>query len=118
MTGTCTIDGCHQIIAGPECNNPAISQADADFAEFVQFREIYLRHVLQYHQELFGTLNAHAADYASTVLTKFVTSSSPDRMDAARHDLSRLFYWVLMGDLMAQRPARTPAGIPGAPAPC
>lgn len=103
MTGTCTIDGCKQLIVGPEVHDPTIAPADADFIEFLQFRELYLVHVLRYHQELFATANAHAADYVKTILTKFVTCSTPQPMADARHDASRLFYWVLMGDLMMQR---------------
>ena len=115
MTGVCRVAGCATIIDGPVTNDPTLDQADRDFVEFGAFREVYLAHVLHYHKDVLATMHAHAADYLKTILTKNVESRD-GRLADARHDMSRLFYWVLMGDilLLKAQPAPPMPGSPGA----
>lgn len=97
MTGQCTM--CSIIIVGPEYAKAGADETERRWAEFTALREVQLSHMVMAHRDELAIIHAHAADYMKTLCTKFLDSAG-EELAATRHDVSRLFYWVLMGDIL------------------
>ena len=99
MTGRCTVSGCGVILSSADYGKVNARARERNWAEYSMLREQYIAHMMYCHPNEFAVIHAHAVDYMKTLVTKFLESSD-ERLAETRHDVSRLFYWILMGDIL------------------